>query len=69
MSESSIKDPIAGLVLAMCDYLALVQTGSAAEELEAARLMQVRQAVVVRIYVKGIKHRKVDAVEAVDDVS
>jgi len=29
----------------------------------------VRQAVVVRIYVKGIKHRKVDAVEAVDDVS
>ncbi len=48
--QQKVKDPIAGLVFEMCDYLALVRTGNPEEIHESALRMQAKMLVVQRVY-------------------
>ncbi len=48
--QQKVKDPIAGLVLEMCDYLALVRTGTPEEIHESALRMQAKLLIVERVY-------------------
>ena len=66
----TVRDPIAGLVLSMCGYLAKVENGTPEEIREHFMLMITKAAAVERTYARGVpKAQPVDAVEGFEDGS
>ncbi len=61
------RDPIAGLVLAVCDYLAVFQSSNAdaAEVHEKFMIMFVKAKAVERAYGRGVA-KAVDHVDGID---